>query len=278
MSRNTGLDFYLDQIAKTPILETEEEVNLAIQIQTGETEQIRESAQEKLVSANLRFVVSIAKQYQYQGLPLGDLINEGNLGLIKAASRFDYTRGFKFISYAVWWIRQTILQALAEQTRVIRIPQNKIAESRKIVNIRALFEQEYGREPTVEEIATLAGISSTEIHDILVKTQVHTSLDDILAISKNNETFAQRIPAKSDAPDATLDRESTKQAIRDIISELTPTERKIITLYYGLDGEQLTLDQIAQIMNLTRERIRQIKEKALNKLRHPSRSNRLRNG
>ncbi len=222
-------------------------------------------------------MVSVAKQYQNQGLSLGDLINEGNLGLIKAAKRFDETRGYKFISYAVWWIRQSILQALAEQSRVVRLPLNRVGALNKIGKTFSSLEQEYEREPTASEIADALDISAFEVTDTLRMSGRHLSIDAPFAQGEDNRLLDIVHNDTQPPPDATLMKESLRQDIERALSSLTPREAEVIRLYFGLDREHpLTLEEIGELFKLTRERVRQIKEKALRRLRHASRSNALR--
>ncbi len=257
-----SLDKYLQEIGKVDLLTPEQEVELARRIKEGD-----EEALEQLVKANLRFVVSVAKQYQNQGLPLQDLINEGNVGLITAAKRFDETRGFKFISYAVWWIRQSILQALAEQARVVRLPMNRIALINRIKKVQAQLEQSLGRMPTYEEIAAELDISEQEVAKALKQNIRLTSIDSPL--DSDGETVLLDVIPNTDAPDpdAALMQESLRIDIEEALKILTPREQEIIRCHYGIGRQPQSLDEIAQKMGLTRERVRQIKEKALQKLK-----------
>lgn len=269
---NQSLERYLQEIGEVPLLTPDEEIKLAKRIRKGD-----QIALEKLTKANLRFVVSVAKQYQNQGLSLGDLINEGNLGLIKAAKRFDETRGYKFISYAVWWIRQSILQALAEQSRVVRLPLNRVGALNKIGKTFSSLEQEYEREPTANEIADALDISAYEVTDTLRMSGRHLSIDAPFAQGEDNRLLDIVHNDSQPPPDSNLMKESLRQDIERSLSSLTPREAEVIRLYFGLDREHpLTLEEIGELFKLTRERVRQIKEKALRRLRHASRSNSLR--
>ncbi len=266
-----SLDTYLREIGEVPLLKPEEEVELARKIKQGDQE-----ALEKLTKANLRFVVSVAKQYQGQGLSLGDLINEGNLGLLKAANRFDETRGFKFISYAVWWIRQSILQALAEQSRVVRLPLNRVGALNRIGRVFSILEQEFEREPSAAEIAAELNMTTKEVHDTLRFGGRHLSLDD--SLGEEHSRLLDTLPnGDSPPPDSALMRESLKLEIEEALATLDDREAEVLRLYFGLNGEHpLTLEEIGERFRLTRERVRQIKEKALQRLRHTSRSRMLR--
>ncbi|MCB1060134.1 MAG: RNA polymerase sigma factor RpoD/SigA [Calditrichaeota bacterium] len=269
---NQSLERYLQEIGEVALLTPDEEIKLAKRIRKGD-----QIALEKLTKANLRFVVSVAKQYQNQGLSLGDLINEGNLGLIKAAKRFDETRGYKFISYAVWWIRQSILQALAEQSRVVRLPLNRVGALNKIGKTFSSLEQEYEREPTANEIAEALDISAYEVTDTLRMSGRHLSIDAPFAQGEDNRLLDIVHNDTQPPPDSSLMKESLRQDIERSLSSLTPREAEVIRLYFGLDREHpLTLEEIGELFKLTRERVRQIKEKALRRLRHASRSNSLR--
>jgi len=267
-----SLDLYLREIGETPLITAQQEVELAKRIKQGD-----QLALENLTKANLRFVVSVAKQYQNQGLSLADLINEGNIGLIKAAKRFDETRGFKFISYAVWWIRQAILQALAEQSRIVRLPLNRVGTLHKIGKISSSLEQEYGREPSPDEIAKELDLSSVEVSDTLKISNSHLSLDAPFSVSEDNSLMDILEDEFQPAPDEDLLTESLKVEIERALDTLSPREAKVINLYFGLNTEKaLTLEEIGTRFNLTRERVRQIKEKAIRRLRHASRSKSLR--
>ena len=263
-----SLDKYLQEIGKVELITADEEVALAQKIKQGDR-----AALEKLTKANLRFVVSVSKQYQNQGLSLPDLINEGNLGLIKAAQRFDETRGFKFISYAVWWIRQSILQALAEQSRIVRLPLNKIGSINKINKAYAKLEQEYEREPNFDEIAGLLEISENEVKESMRNSGRHVSMDAPLVQDEDNNMYDVLRSDDGPTPETELLYESLRKEIERAVSTLTPREADVIRLYFGFGGEHpLTLEEIGERFDLTRERVRQIKEKAIRRLKHTSRS------
>ena len=263
-----SLDKYLQEIGKVELISAEEEVELAQRIKQGD-----KIALEKLTKANLRFVVSVAKQYQNQGLSLPDLINEGNLGLIKAAQRFDETRGFKFISYAVWWIRQSILQALAEQSRIVRLPLNKIGSINKINKTYAKLEQEFEREPNAEEIAEVLEITEQEVKDSMKNAGRHISMDAPLVQDEDNTMYDVLKSDEAPTPETELLYESLRKEIDRAISTLTQREQDVIRLYFGLNGSHpMTLEEIGEKFDLTRERVRQIKEKAIRRLKHTSRS------
>ncbi|MBN1293892.1 MAG: RNA polymerase sigma factor RpoD/SigA [Candidatus Latescibacteria bacterium] len=263
-----SLETYLQEIGDVDLITKDEEVELARQIKQGS-----QAALEKLTKANLRFVVSVAKQYQNQGLTLGDLINEGNLGLIKAAQRFDETKGFKFISYAVWWIRQAILQALAEQSRIVRLPLNRVGALHKIGKKSRGLEQEFGRTPSADEIADELDMSSIEVMDTLKISSRHLSLDAPFSDGENNRLLDVLEDKYQAPPDRKLMKNSLKEEIEKALSTLTEREAKIISLYFGINREHsLTLEEIGLKFKLTRERVRQIKEKAIKRLRHPLRS------
>ncbi len=267
-----SLDLYLREIGETPLISADEEVRLAKKIKQGS-----KAALEALTKANLRFVVSVAKQYQNQGLSLADLINEGNIGLIKAAKRFDETRGFKFISYAVWWIRQAILQALAEQSRIVRLPLNRVGTLHKIGKISSSLEQDLGREPSPDEIARELDLSEGEVSDTLKISNSHLSLDAPFSVSEDNSLIDILEDEYQPAPDEELLEHSLKLEIEKALDTLTPREAEVISLYFGLNYEKaLTLEEIGARFSLTRERVRQIKEKAIRRLRHASRSRSLR--
>jgi RNA polymerase primary sigma factor len=267
-----SLDKYLQEIGKVELLTPQEEIELARRIKKGD-----QKALEKLTKANLRFVVSVAKQYQNQGLSLGDLINEGNLGLIKAAKRFDETRGFKFISYAVWWIRQSILQALAEQSRIVRLPLNRVGALNKIGKAFSALEQEFEREPSASELAEELDMSLFEVSDTLKISGRHLSMDAPFAQGEDNRLLDVIQDHRTPSPDAELMNESLKEEVRRALNTLSEREAQVIRLYFGLDQEHsLTLEEIGEKFNLTRERVRQIKEKAIRRLRHASRSKALR--
>jgi RNA polymerase primary sigma factor len=267
-----SLDRYLQEIGKVNLITPDEEVRLAKEIQAG-----NQDALEKLTKANLRFVVSVAKQYQNQGLSLGDLINEGNLGLIKAAKRFDETRGFKFISYAVWWIRQSILQALAEQSRIVRLPLNRVGALNKIGKELSKLEQEYERIPSAAELAESLDMTISEVSDTLRISGRHLSVDAPFAQGEDNRLLDVLENEETPNPDNELMGESLKVEIERALSKLTKREAEVIRLYFGIGREHsLTLEEIGERFDLTRERVRQIKEKALRKLRHHNRSMALR--
>ncbi|GAB1372612.1 RNA polymerase sigma factor RpoD/SigA [Candidatus Kapaibacterium sp.] len=269
-----SLDKYLQEIGRVELLTPEDEVDLAQAIKRGSGEGIR--ALERLVKANLRFVVSVAKQYQNQGLSLGDLINEGNLGLIKAAKRFDETRGFKFISYAVWWIRQSILQALAEQSRIVRLPLNRVGALNKIGKKFSELEQEFEREPTAAELAEQLNMSISEISETIKISGRHLSVDAPFVQGEDNRLLDVLPNEMQPPPDSELIRESLRVEVQQVLTTLSQREAEVIKLYFGLDGTTLTLEEIGEKFNLTRERVRQIKEKAIRRLRHASRSKSLR--
>lgn len=267
-----SLDKYLQEIGKVDLLTPDQEIELAKRIKQGD-----QIALETLTKANLRFVVSVAKQYQNQGLSLGDLINEGNLGLIKAAKRFDETRGFKFISYAVWWIRQSILQALAEQSRIVRLPLNRVGALNKIGKAYSNLEQEYEREPSATELAHELDMDVSEVSDTLKISGRHVSMDAPFAQGEDNRLLDVISNDQQPSPDHGLMAESLKHEIERALSTLTEREGEVIKLYFGLNKEHsLTLEEIGEKFNLTRERVRQIKEKAIRRLRHTSRSKNLR--
>ena len=267
-----SLDKYLQEIGKVDLITAEEEVELAQKIKSGD-----QIALEKLTKANLRFVVSVAKQYQNQGLTLPDLINEGNLGLIKAAQRFDETRGFKFISYAVWWIRQSILQALAEQSRIVRLPLNKIGSINKINKTFAFLEQAHERAPSAEEIAKELDMTINDVKESLKNSGRHVSMDAPLVEGEDSNLYDVLNSGESPNPDRTLLHESLRTEIERALETLTPREADVVRLYFGLGNQHaMTLEEIGETFDLTRERVRQIKEKALRKLRHHNRSAALR--
>jgi RNA polymerase primary sigma factor len=265
-----SLDKYLQEIGRVDLITAEEEVELARKIKAGD-----QAALEKLTKANLRFVVSVSKQYQNQGLSLPDLINEGNLGLIKAAQRFDETRGFKFISYAVWWIRQSILQALAEQSRIVRLPLNKIGSINKINKAFARLEQEFERPPTAVELAESLDMTLDEVKQSLKNAGRHVSMDAPLKEGDESSSTMYDVLRLGDSPspDDDLMTESLRKEIERSLRTLTPREADVIRLYFGLNGEHpMTLEEIGERFDLTRERVRQIKEKAIRRLKHTSRS------
>ncbi len=262
-----SLDKYLHEIGKVDLITAEEEVILAQRIREGD-----QVALEKLTKTNLRFVVSVAKQYQNQGLTLGDLINEGNLGLIKAAKRFDETKGFKFISYAVWWIRQSILQAIAEQSRIVRLPLNQVGSLSKISKAFSKLEQEYEREPSPEELADILETTVDKVSDTLSNSGRHVSMDAPFVQGEEN-TLLDVLENSDPDTDSLLIDESLSEEIKRSLSTLTEREREIIVLFFGLGtNHQLSLEEIGEKFSLTRERVRQIKDKALQRLRHTSRS------
>jgi RNA polymerase primary sigma factor len=270
-----SLDKYLQEIGRVELLAPQDEIELARLIKQGGDP--GERALERLTKANLRFVVSVAKQYQNQGLSLGDLINEGNLGLIKAAKRFDETRGFKFISYAVWWIRQSILQALAEQSRIVRLPLNRVGALNKIGKKFSELEQAFEREPTSAELAEQLDMSMVEIADTIKISGRHLSVDAPFSDGEDNRLLDVLPNEQQPPPDSGLITESLRIEVRRALSTLSEREAEVIRLYFGLDNEHsLTLEEIGERFNLTRERVRQIKEKAIRRLRHASRSKALR--
>jgi RNA polymerase primary sigma factor len=263
-----SLDKYLQEIGKVDLLTPDEEVTLAQKIREGD-----QMALEKLTKANLRFVVSVAKQYQNQGLSLGDLINEGNLGLIKAAQRFDETRGFKFISYAVWWIRQSILQALAEQSRIVRLPLNRVGSLNKISKTFSELEQKFEREPSPDELAEVLEVTTSEVVDTMKISGRHVSMDAPFVQGEENSLLDVLENDGEETPDNELMNDSLRREVLRALSTLTQREADVIKLYFGLNGEHsMTLEEIGEKFNLTRERVRQIKEKAIRRLRHTSRS------
>ncbi len=269
---NQSLEKYLQEIGEVELLDTDEEIRLARRIKKGDHRSL-----EKLTKANLRFVVSVAKQYQNQGLSLGDLINEGNLGLIKAAKRFDETRGFKFISYAVWWIRQSILQALAEQSRVVRLPLNRVGALNKIGKAYSNLEQEFEREPSPEEIAEQLDMTAFEVTDTMKMSGRHLSMDAPFNQGEDNRLLDIIQNEMQPSPDNTLMKESLKKEVDRALETLSMREAEVVRLYFGLNREHpLTLEEIGEKFSLTRERVRQIKEKALRRLRNTSRSKALR--
>jgi len=265
---SASLDKYLQEIGKEELISIEEEVELAQRIRKGDT-----IALEKLTKANLRFVVSVAKQYQSQGLSLPDLINEGNLGLIKAAEKFDETRGFKFISYAVWWIRQSILQAIAEQSRIVRLPLNQVGSINKIKREFSKFEQEFERQPSAQEVADILDISVDKVKESMNISGHQVSVDAPFKESEEGSLLDVMINENSPKADDFLIKESLNKEIVRSLSTLTEREEDIIKYFYGISTQQLTLEEIGIKFNLTRERVRQIKEKAIRRLRHSSRSN-----
>jgi RNA polymerase primary sigma factor len=266
-----SLDKYLQEISKIDLITADEEVKLARRIKEGD-----QMALEKLTKANLRFVVSVAKQFQHKNFSLGDLINEGNLGLIKAAQRFDETRGFKFISYAVWWIRQSIMQAIAEQSRIVRLPLNRVGALNKISKIFAELEQKYEREPSPEELAEVLDISTTEVVRNMRISGRQVSVDAPFVSGEENKLL-DVLENDHETPDTGLMVDSLQREVKRALSKLTQRESEVIAFYFGLNGEHsMTLEEIGEKFNLTRERVRQIKEKATLRLRHSSRSKVLR--
>ena len=264
---SASLDKYLQEIGKEDLITVEEEVELAQRIRKGD-----QKALEKLTRANLRFVVSVAKQYQNQGLSLPDLINEGNLGLIKAAEKFDETRGFKFISYAVWWIRQSILQALAEQSRIVRLPLNQVGSLNKINKAFSRFEQENERRPSPEELADSLDLPAEKVADTLRVSGRHISVDAPFVEGEDNSLLDVLVNDDSPIADRTLINESLSTEVERALSTLTERERDIIKLFFGINTQEMNLEEIGEKFGLTRERVRQIKEKAIRRLRHSSRS------
>ena len=264
---SASLDKYLQEIGREELISVEEEVELAQRIKKGD-----QAALEKLTRANLRFVVSVAKQYQNQGLSLPDLINEGNLGLIKAAEKFDETRGFKFISYAVWWIRQSILQALAEQSRIVRLPLNQVGSLNKINKALAKFEQEHERAPSAEELSAILDIPRDKVADTLKVSGRHVSVDAPFVDGEDNSLLDVLVNNDSPSADRGLINESLSREIDRALSTLTDRERDIVKYVFGIGQQEMTLEEIGEQFGLTRERVRQIKEKAIRRLRHNSRS------
>src|SRR5574343_597545 len=263
-----SLDKYLNEISKVPMIDAQEEVELARRIREGD-----QVALERLVNANLRFVVSVSKQYQNQGLTLGDLINEGNLGLIKAAEKFDETRGFKFISYAVWWIRQSILQALAEQSRIVRLPLNQVGSLNKINKAYSKLEQQFEREPSAEELADILDLPIDKVSDTMKVSGRHVSMDAPFANGEESSLLDVLINHDSPKADNGLINESLSKEIDRALSTLTERERDVVKLFFGIGmNHGLTLEEIGDKFDLTSKRVRQIKEKAIRSLRHSSRS------
>ena len=259
-----SLDKYLQDIGKEELITADEEVQLAQKVKQGD-----QKALEKLVKANLRFVVSVAKQYQNQGLSLSDLINEGNVGLMKAARRFDETKGFKFISYAVWWIRQSILQAIVEYSRIVRLPLNKVGSYNKVNEAFLNFVQEFEREPTHEELAELLEMTPKEVANMLKGNGRHVSVDAPLSGEDGDSTMLDVISSDEGmSPDGSLMEQSLKEEVQQGLSILSPREVEVLSSYYGLNGQKsLTLEEIGELYGLTRERVRQIKERAIRRLR-----------
>jgi len=266
--KDGSLDQYLKEISQYPLIDREEEARLAKGIRNGDSECL-----DKLVRSNLRFVVSVAKKYQNQGVHLSDLINEGNLGLIRAAHKFDETKGIKFISYAVWWIRQAILQALAEQSRIVRVPLNRAGALHRIGRRSSALLQELGREPTVEEIAQDLDLSEEEVEATLAISQSHLSLDAPLAPGEDNRLLDYLPDQFSPHPDDHAYEQALRETVDSALATLKPREAKVLRLYFGLDDQEpMTLEEIGSLLGITRERVRQIKENALARLRHASRS------
>lgn len=272
---SVALDKYLNDIGKIDLISSEEEAELAKRIREGD-----EIALHKITKANLRFVISVAKQYQNQGLPLADLINEGNMGLIKAAKRFDETKGFKFISYAVWWIRQSILQAIVEHARLVRLPLNKIGSHNKINEAYKTFLQEFEREPSAAELADLLEMTEKEVRNILRISGRHVSVDAPMGGEDESDTMTMLdtlMCHEDEVPETQLMNESLKEEVQNGLAKLNPREVEVVSAYYGLDGRQpMTLEEIGNMCNLTRERVRQIKERAIRRLRKSSNRNALR--
>ncbi len=266
-----SLDKYLQEIGRVDLITADEEVELAKRIREGDHQ-----ALERLTKANLRFVVSVSKQYQNQGLTLSDLINEGNLGLIKAAKRFDETRGFKFISYAVWWIRQSILQALAEQARIVRLPLNKIGNINKINRAYSELEQKFERPPSADELAEMLDVTPKEVKQSLSQNGRHISMDAPLIEGDNSSSSMYDVMGSKDSlpsPESNLVLESLRSDIRQSLKGLTPRESQVVSMFYGLEGKMpLSLEEIGDRFDLTRERVRQIKEKAIRRLKHTSKN------
>ncbi len=265
---NTSLDKYLHEIGKVELISAVEEVDLAQRIHHGDLD-----ARDSLINANLRFVVSVSKQYQNMGMSLPDLINEGNLGLIKAAERFDETRGFKFISYAVWWIRQSILQALTEKARIVRLPLNRFSQIKKIKRAITVLEQKYEREPTIDEITQTFELKPTDVTEAIQNTGKYISFDAPLAQDEEGNLYDVLSSGDTSSPDKKLLADSLREEIERVINTLTQREANIIRLYFGLNGKPVhTLEEIGENYNLTGERVRQIKEKAIKRLKHVSKS------
>jgi len=265
---DSSLEKYLHEISKIELITVEEEINLARRIQKGDL-----SARNRLINANLRFVISVSKQYQYKGLSLPDLINEGNLGLIKAAERYDETRGFKFISYAVWWIRQSILQALSEQARIVRLPLNRFGHINKLKKTIIILEQKYEREPTTFEIIQASELAPTDVAEAIRNAIRYISFDAPLAQDDESNMYDVLLSEGTSSPDKELLTDSLRKEIERIVNTLTQREANIIRLYFGLSGKHMhTLEEIGEKYNLTIERVRQIKEKAIKRLKHISKS------
>jgi len=264
---SASLDKYLQEIGKESLISVEEEVELAIRIKNND-----HSALEMLVKANLRFVVSVAKQYQNQGLSLPDLINEGNLGLIRAAQKFDETRGFKFISYAVWWIRQSILQALAEQARIVRLPLNQVGNINKIKKEFVLFEQKFERQPSNQELADILDIPVEKVIEVISISNQHISIDTPFQDDEDGSLLDVLSNPNSEIADKQLIHESLNKEVERVLSTLSERERNIIKFFYGISTSQLTLEEIAEEFDLTKERVRQIKENAIKRMKHISKN------
>lgn len=267
-----SLDQYLQEIGKVDLLTPDQEIELAIKIRSGD-----KRALDALTKANLRFVVSVAKQFQNQGLSLGDLINEGNLGLIKAAQRFDETRGFKFISYAVWWVRQSIMQAIADQSRIVRLPLNRVGSLSKISKAYRDLEQEYERKPTTTELAGILDMTQEDVAYAMQISGRHVSMDAPFSGDDDKNSLMDVLPNDDQpSPDTILMRESLKKEVENALSTLSEKEAKVLRLYFGIDAERsATLEEIGEKFDLTRERVRQIKEKALRRLKHNAKSKNL---
>ncbi len=262
------LDIYLHEIGEVELLTKQQEIEVTREIKKGDPK-----ALEKLIKANLRFVISVAKQYQNQGMFLGDLINEGNLGLIKAAKRFDETKGFKFISYAVWWIRQSILSALAEQSRIVRLPLNRVGDIYKIGKVSTNLEQQFGRSPSPNEIADELELETDKVSETLKISSRHLSLDAPFKKGEDNKLLDVFEDKHEPVPDKKLLKDSLNKQIQKVLFTLTEREAEVISLYFGINRERpMTLEEIGKVFKLTRERVRQIKEKGLKRLRHPSRA------
>ena len=259
---SASLDKYLQEIGRMELISVDEEVELAQRIREGDRQ-----ALDKLVSANLRFVVSVAKQYQNQGLSLPDLIDEGNLGLIKAAQKFDETRGFKFISYAVWWIRQSILQALAEQARIVRLPLNQVGSLNKISKELSRFEQEHERRPSTTELAERLGVAEEKVADSMKVSGRHVSVDAPFVDGEDNSLLDVLPNEDSPMADSTLNYESLSKEVDRALDQLTPRESEILRMFFGIGCQEMTLEEIGAKFDLTRERVRQIKEKAIRHLK-----------
>jgi len=268
-----ALDKYLVEIGRAPLISIDEEIELAQKIKKGGRE--GERAKEKLVTANLRFVVSVAKQYQHQGLSLTDLIDEGNIGLVKAAEKFDETRGFKFISYAVWWIRQSILQAIAEQSRIVRLPLNQVGSVNKIKRVLNKLEQENEQFPTIEEIAAKVDIPEDKVADAIKSNGRHVSVDAPLAEGEENSLLDILPNNNAQMADSVLVQESLRDEVANALQSLNERERNIVEAFFGINQSEMTLEEIGDKFGLTRERVRQIKEKAIRRLRHNTKNKNL---